>query len=105
MAHDPVRLELVKNAIGSVVDEMVLTVVRVAYSSIMKDTMDLSSAFCDRRGRMIAQGLSLPLHLGSLPDAMQAVVNKHGESLEPGDIVIMNDPHQVGMHLPDVFLF
>ena len=70
MSHDPVRLELVKNAIGSVVDEMVLTIVRIAYSSIMKDTMDLSSAFCDRQGRMIAQGLSLPLHLGSIPDAM-----------------------------------
>jgi N-methylhydantoinase B/oxoprolinase/acetone carboxylase alpha subunit len=48
MSFDPVRLELVKNGIGSVVDEMVLTVVRVAYSSIMKDTMDISSAFCDR---------------------------------------------------------
>ena len=70
MAHDPVRLELVKNAIGSVVDEMVLTVVRIAYSSIMKDTMDMSSAFCDRQGRMIAQGLSLPLHLGSIRDAI-----------------------------------
>ena len=44
---NPVHLELIKNAIGSVVDEMVLTVVRTAYSSIMKDTMDLSSAFCD----------------------------------------------------------
>ena len=70
----PIRLELVKNAVGSVVDEMVLTIVRIAYSSIMKDTMDLSSAFCDRRGRMIAQGLSLPLHLGSIPDAMAASV-------------------------------
>ena len=76
MAHDPVRLELVKNAIGSVVDEMVLTVVRIAYSSIMKDTMDLSSAFCDRDGRMIAQGLSLPLHLGSIPDAMDGMLRR-----------------------------
>ena len=46
MPFDPVRLELIKNAIGSVVDEMLLTVVRIAYSSIMKDTMDISSAFC-----------------------------------------------------------
>ena len=52
---DPVQLELIKNAIGSVVDEMMLTVVRIAYSSIMKDTMDLSSAFCDRRGQMVAR--------------------------------------------------
>ena len=59
MKYDPVRLELIKNAIGAVVDEMVLTVVRVAYSSIMKDTMDLSSAFFDRRGRMIAQGFCI----------------------------------------------
>jgi N-methylhydantoinase B len=105
MAHDPVRLELIKNAIGSVVDEMVLTVIRIAYSSIMKDTMDLSSAFCDRRGRMIAQGLSLPLHLGSVPDAMDAVIAKYGDTLEAGDIVILNDPYRGGMHLPDIFMF
>src|SRR5690242_5778695 len=105
MAHDPVRLELVKNAIGSVVDEMVLTVIRIAYSSIMKDTMDLSSAFCDRKGRMLAQGLSLPLHLGSIPDAMDAVLAKYGDDMHPGDVVVLNDPYQGGMHLPDIFMF
>ncbi|MBM3572484.1 MAG: hydantoinase B/oxoprolinase family protein [Alphaproteobacteria bacterium] len=105
MPHDPVRLELVKNAVGSVVDEMVLTVIRIAYSSIMKDTMDLSSAFCDRLGRMIAQGLSLPLHLGSIPDAMEAVIAKYGDALAPGDVVVLNDPYQGGMHLPDIFMF
>ena len=105
MAHDPVRLEIIKNAVGSVVDEMVLTVVRIAYSSIMKDTMDLSSAFCDRHGRMIAQGLSLPLHLGSIPDSIDAVRAEFGDDLAPGDIVILNDPYQGGMHLPDIFMF
>jgi N-methylhydantoinase B len=105
MAHDPVRLELVKNAIGSIVDEMVLTVIRIAYSSIMRDTMDLSSAFCDRQGRMIAQGLSVALHLGSIPDAMDQVRRKYGDTLQPGDIVVLNDPYQGGMHLPDIFMF
>lgn len=105
MAHDPVRLEIIKNAVGSVVDEMVLTVVRIAYSSIMKDTMDMSSAFCDRHGRMIAQGLSLPLHLGSIPDAMNAVRAEFGDTLAPGDVVVLNDPYQGGMHLPDIFMF
>ncbi len=104
-SSDPVRLELVKNGIGSVVDEMVLTVVRIAYSSIMKDTMDMSSAFCDRHGRMIAQGLSLPLHLGSIPDAMDAVRAEYGDTLAPGDVVVFNDPYQGGMHLPDIFMF
>jgi len=102
---DPVRLELVKNAIGSIVDEMVLTVVRIAYSSIMKDTMDMSSAFCDRHGRLIAQGLSLPLHLGSIPDAMEAVRLEFGDTLVEGDVIITNDPYQGGMHLPDIFMF
>ncbi len=105
MNFDPVRLELMKNAIGSVVDEMTLTVIRVAYSSIMKDTMDLSSAFCDREGRLIAQGLSLPLHLGSFPDAMAAVLDEFGEDFAPGDVIVLNDPYQGGMHLPDIFVF
>ncbi|HSV81841.1 MAG TPA: hydantoinase B/oxoprolinase family protein [Ramlibacter sp.] len=104
-AIDPIRLELVKNAIGSVVDEMILTMVRIAYSSIMKDTMDMSSAFCDRQGRLIAQGLSVPLHLGSIPDAMDALLSEYGDKLAPGDVVITNDPYQGGMHLPDIFMF
>ena len=102
----PVQLELVKNAVGSVVDEMVLTIVRIAYSSIMKDTMDLSSAFCDRRGRMIAQGLSVPLHLGSIPTAMEAVIATYGDDVAPGDVIVANDPYEAGgMHLPDIFMF
>lgn len=105
MRHDPIRLELIKNALGSIVDEMVLTVVRIAYSSIMKDTMDLSSAFCDRQGRMIAQGLSVPLHLGSFPDAMAAVRKAFGDTLDADDVVILNDPYHGGMHLPDIFMF
>lgn len=105
MSYNPVRLELIKNAVGSVVDEMVLTVIRIAYSSIMKDTMDLSSAFCDRQGRMIAQGLSVPLHLGSIPDAIEAVLDAYGDGLGPGDVVILNDPYHGGMHLPDIFMF
>lgn len=106
MHFDPVRLELVKNAMGSIVDEMVLTVVRIAFSSIMKDTMDLSSAFCDRHGRLIAQGLSVPLHLGSFPDAMAAVRQRFGDQgLADGDVVVLNDPYHGGMHLPDIFMF
>ena len=67
--------------------------------------MDLSSAFCDGRGRMIAQGLSLPLHLGAIPDAMDAVLAKYPNGLSPGDVVVFNDPFQGGMHLPDIFMF
>ena len=105
MAFDPVRLEVMQNALGSVADEMILTVVRIAYSSIMKDTMDLSAAICDRKGLMIAQGHGLPGHMGSIPDAMEAVLKQFPEGLAEGDIVILNDPYHGGMHLPDIFMF
>src|ERR1043166_3091914 len=105
MQFDPIRLELMKNALGSVADEMILTVVRIAYSSIMKDTMDLSAAICDRNGLMIAQGHGLPMHMGSIPDAMEAVLAQFGGKLAEGDIVILNDPYHGGMHLPDIFMF
>ena len=94
-----------KNALGSVADEMILTVVRIAYSSIMKDTMDLSAAICDRHGLMIAQGHGLPMHMGSIPDAMEAVLKRFGGQLKAGDVVILNDPYHGGMHLPDIFMF
>lgn len=105
MPFDPVRLELMKNALGSVADEMILTVIRIAYSSIMKDTMDLSAGICDRNGLMIAQGHGLPMHMGSIPDAMQAVLSHFGDRWAEGDVVILNDPYHGGMHLPDIFMF
>jgi len=105
MAFDPVRLEVMQNALGSVADEMILTVVRIAYSSIMKDTMDLSAAICDRSGLMVAQGHGLPGHMGSIPDAMAAVLTQFQGHLAEGDVVILNDPYHGGMHLPDIFMF
>src|SRR6476659_4826845 len=102
---DPITAELIRNSLQSIVDEMALTLVRTAYSANLKSAMDLSSALCDEQGRMIAQGLSLPLHLGSIPDAMDAVRAEYGDTLAPGDIVILNDPYQGGMHLPDIFMF
>jgi N-methylhydantoinase B len=105
MQFDPIRLELMKNALGAVADEMILTVVRIAYSSIMKDTMDLSAGICDRKGRLVAQGHGLPMHMGSIPDAMDAVLRQYAGGLDEGDVVILNDPYHGGMHLPDIFMF
>jgi N-methylhydantoinase B len=102
---DPITFELIKNSMGSIVDEMALIVVRTAYSGVLKDVLDFSTAFCDARGQMVAQGLTLPLHLGSIPDAMEAVLAKYGDDLQPGDVYILNDPFEGGMHLPDIFLF
>jgi N-methylhydantoinase B len=102
---DPIILELIRNALDSIVDEMALTLVRTAYSSNLKSSMDLSSAFCDARGRLVAQGLTLPLHLGSIPDAMEALLARYGGQIRPGDVFIFNDPYEGGTHLPDIFIF
>lgn len=104
MATDPVTLELVKNAVESVVDEMALTMMRTAYSSNLKSSNDLSAAYCSLDGELLAQGFTLPMQLGSIPDAMATVIAKFGDSFEPGDVVILNDPYEGGTHLPDIFL-
>jgi N-methylhydantoinase B len=105
MTIDPITLELVKNSVESVVDEMALTLMRTAYSMNLKSSNDLSSAYCSLDGELLAQGFTLPMQLGSIPDAMAAVVAKFGRTFEPGDCVILNDPYEGGTHLPDIFLF
>lgn len=101
----PIVRELIRNALESIVDEMALTVVRTSYSNTLRDVMDFSTAVCDPGGEMVAQGLTLPLHLGAFPAAMANVLRKFGDSMAPGDIYVMNDPYAGGMHLPDVFMF
>lgn len=101
---DPITLELVKNAVESVVDEMALTIIRTAYSLNLKSSNDLSTAYCSLDGELLAQGFTLPMQLGSIPDAMAAVLAKFRGRLDPGDCVILNDPYEGGTHLPDIFL-
>ena len=102
---DPVGFELFKNAILAIADEMALTIARTAYSGVLKDNMDYSTALADGEGRLVAQGLTLPGHLGSIPTALDAVLRRFGDDLHPGDVVLLNDPYDGGMHLPDIFVF
>jgi len=101
---DPITLELFKNAIFSIADEMALTVFRTTYSGVLKDNMDYSTGFADAEGRLAAQGLTLPGHLGSVPTAMAAIMRRFGDDIADGDVFIMNDPFEGGMHLPDIFV-
>jgi N-methylhydantoinase B len=102
---DPIEFELFKNAILAIADEMALTIFRTTYSGVLKDNMDYSTAFCDSNGKLVAQGLTLPGHLGSIPTALEVVVAKYQSDMAPGDVFVMNDPFEGGMHLPDIFLF
>jgi N-methylhydantoinase B len=101
---DPIAFELFKNALFSIADEMALTIFRTAYSGVLKDVMDYSTAFCDADGQTVAQGLTQPAHLFSFPEALAGTLRRYGDRLRPGDIYILNDPFEGGMHLPDVFI-
>ena len=103
--HDPFEFELFKNALFSIADEMALTITRTTYSGVLKDNMDFSTAFTDAQGKLVAQGLTLPGHLGSIPTALEVVVERFGEDIYPEDVFILNDPFDSGMHLPDIFVF
>jgi N-methylhydantoinase B len=104
-ALNAITAELIRNSLQAIVDEMALTLVRTAYSANLKSAMDLSSALCDPRGRLIAQGLTLPLHLGSIPDAIEALLRRFDGRFQPGDAFVLNDPYDGGTHLPDFFVF
>jgi N-methylhydantoinase B len=70
---------------------------------VIREYLDFSTAICLPDGRMVAQGFSLPLHLGAVPRAIAAVLDRFPDGLRPGDLAILNDPYSGGMHLPDIF--
>ncbi len=102
---DPITLEVIQNALSSIADELALVIMRSAYSNIVRDSMDYSTAVCDSSGRIIAQGLTTPVHLGSFPEAMRSLIRQYDGDMVQGDIFIFNDPYgSGGMHLPDFYI-
>ena len=101
---DPITREIMQNALASAADEMSLALYRTAYSTIVRDCLDYSTSLCDADGQMIAQGVTIPLHLGAVPFALATLFQKYGDSIEEGDIFILNDPFEGGMHIPDIFI-
>ncbi|GAB3671260.1 hydantoinase B/oxoprolinase family protein [Halopiger thermotolerans] len=96
---DPVTLEVLRNQLESVAEEMGQTLIRGAYSPNIKERRDCSTALFDADGRMIAQAEHIPVHLGAMPAAVAAVRERDPQ---PGDVFVLNDPFTGGTHLPDV---
>ena len=101
MRTDAATFEVVKNSLHAVAEEMKVVLAKTAYSPILKVAGDYSCGVFDAEGSMVAQGPDLPIHLGSMPDAVRAVV-RAWDDVEPGDVFIHNDPYFGGSHLPDV---
>lgn len=97
---DPTRLEIFKNIVHSIAEEMGAALRRSAFSPNIKERRDYSCAVYDAAGEVLAMGDHMPVHLGSMPASVAAVRSEL--SLEPGDIAILNDPFAGGTHLPDL---
>ena len=99
---DPATFEIVKNSLYKIAEEMRVVLAKTAYSPILKSAGDYSCGVFDAKGEMVAQGPDLPIHLGSMPDAVRAVVAAFGLDVHDGDVFIHNDPYFGGSHLPDI---
>lgn len=99
-AADPVELAVFQSAMHSIAEEMGAALRRTALSPNIKERRDYSCAIFDGKGRVIAMGDHMPVHLGSMPMSVQAAVA--AIAFAPGDIAILNDPFAGGTHLPDI---
>ena len=97
--------EVILKGLKSVAHEMAVTVANCAISQVVRDSLDFSTAVFDSQGRTVAQGLSIPLHLGAMPAALREVRDSLQAPAARGDVFLLNDPDRGGMHLPDVFVF
>jgi N-methylhydantoinase B len=100
MKTDAVELAIFQSAVHSIAEEMGAALRRTALSPNIKERRDYSCAIFDGRGRVIAMGDHMPVHLGSMPMSVQAAVA--AIAFAPGDIAILNDPYAGGTHLPDI---
>src|SRR5687768_6481410 len=101
MTRDPIQLELFRNLFEAAAEEMGLTLQRVAFSANIKERRDFSCALFSPEGQLLAQAAHIPVHLGSMPASLAAVLERLG-ALGPGDVAIVNDPFAGGTHLPDI---
>ncbi len=100
---DPFTLEVIRNALTAIAEEMSLVVMRSARSPLLREAGDLSSALTDAEGNMIAQGRDIPMHLGVMCFTVKEFLKRVPASrMTPGDVWFLNLPEVGGNHLPDV---
>ena len=100
-ALDPIALGVQVGRLRAVCDEMGAVLIRSAHSPNIKERRDCSAALFEPGGELVMQAEHIPVHLGSMPDAVAAIL---GSKQRPGEAWILNDPYQGGTHLPDITL-
>jgi len=106
---NPIRLEIFKHLFAAIPEEMGALLRRASYSPNIKERLDFSCALFNAEGDMIAQAAHIPVHLGAMPLSVKAAIDQFmaaqdSARLQPGDVIILNDPFRGGSHLPDITL-
>ncbi len=103
---DSFRLDILSSALTALTEEIEITLLRSAYSQVVKEAQDASCAIFTAEGRIVAQPVVIPGHLGSMKYMLAACLESYPvNTLSQGDVFITNDPYKGGSHLPDIALF
>ncbi|HWW66353.1 MAG TPA: hydantoinase B/oxoprolinase family protein, partial [Solirubrobacterales bacterium] len=101
MSLDPIALQVLAGGLRAACEEMGAVLIGASHSANIKERRDCSTALFDPAGEMTMQAEHIPVHLGSMPEAVAAVLDRDHR---PGDDWILNDPYEGGTHLPDITL-
>ncbi len=99
---DPVMLEVFNNLFMSIAEQMGATLANTSYSVNIKERLDFSCALFDPNGQLVANAPHVPVHLGSMGEAIKVVIEENSSTMQPGDVFVLNAPYNGGTHLPDV---
>lgn len=99
---DPIRLEIFNNLFRAIAEEMGVTLQNTSYSVNIKERLDFSCALFNARGELVANAPHIPVHLGSMGESVQSLIQAKGDAFQPGDVYAINNPYNGGTHLPDI---
>ena len=100
---DPITVEVIRNKLDGIANEMELTLVRSAFSTIVKEGLDASASIFTLEGETLAQAIAIPIHLVTLLPIVRHLLEQNPVSeMNEGDVFVMNDPYLGGTHLPDI---
>lgn len=103
---DPIVTEIIARALTAATEEIEIAILRSAYSHVVKESQDASCAIFTADGRIVAQPIAIPGHLGSMKFMLEECLREFPrETLADGDILMTNDPYRGGSHLPDIAIF
>ena len=99
---DPVLLEVFNNLFMNIAEQMGLQLQNTAHSVNIKERLDFSCALFDAQGNLIANAPHMPVHLGSMGESIKTVIRENAQSMQAGNVYVLNDPYHGGTHLPDI---